>query len=243
MSNPHQLYHPQLMSSFKPMFLKTMFHKKKHIDLVNIISEPFAGIITRSRIRDSDPASASECLYVNFLSKMEPKKLIEALEEERWIIAMQEELTQFEINKQDRDEFISAIGLPICKDVVPLPPKETVRAGLVNEGIVGTDHLGKFDEKADDGFFLGYSLVAKAFKVFNIRRQEMEETVHVTFSEDDEAISQSSTKCLGNTEYFPYIPTYEKTTPSESPILQESIISEYRLEFTEADYNQALIET
>ncbi|GJS35681.1 retrovirus-related pol polyprotein from transposon TNT 1-94 [Tanacetum coccineum] len=56
------------------------------------------------------------------------------------------------------------------------------------------DHLGKFDEKADDGFFLGYSSVAKAFKVFNIRRQEMEETVHVTFSEDDEAISHTSTE-------------------------------------------------
>ncbi|GJR89556.1 retrovirus-related pol polyprotein from transposon TNT 1-94 [Tanacetum coccineum] len=54
------------------------------------------------------------------------------------------------------------------------------------------DHLGKFDEKADDGFFLGYSPVANAFRVFNIRRQEMEETVHVTFSEDDEAISKSS---------------------------------------------------
>ncbi|GKG50205.1 hypothetical protein Tco_0521305, partial [Tanacetum coccineum] len=47
------------------------------------------------------------------------------------------------------------------------------------------DHLGKFD----DGFFLGYSSVAKAFRVFNIRRQEMEETIHVTFSEDDESIS------------------------------------------------------
>nr|GEW41753.1 retrovirus-related Pol polyprotein from transposon TNT 1-94 [Tanacetum cinerariifolium] len=53
---------------------------------------------------------------------------------------------------------------------------------------------GKFDEKADDGFFLGCSLVSKAFRVFNIRRQEMEETVHVTFSEDDELISQSSTE-------------------------------------------------
>ncbi|GJR79367.1 hypothetical protein Tco_0150152 [Tanacetum coccineum] len=38
------------------------------------------------------------------------------------------------------------------------------------------DLLGKFDKKADDGYFLGYSLVAKAFKVHNIRRQEMEET-------------------------------------------------------------------
>ncbi|GKA43687.1 retrovirus-related pol polyprotein from transposon TNT 1-94 [Tanacetum coccineum] len=56
------------------------------------------------------------------------------------------------------------------------------------------DHLGKFDENVDDGFFLGCSLVAKAFRVFNIRRQKMEETVHVTFSEDDEAISQSNTE-------------------------------------------------
>ncbi|GJT68260.1 retrovirus-related pol polyprotein from transposon TNT 1-94 [Tanacetum coccineum] len=56
--------------------------REKHIELMNIISEPLAGIITRSRIRDSDAASASECLYVNFLSEMEPKKLIESLEEE-----------------------------------------------------------------------------------------------------------------------------------------------------------------
>ncbi|GJT97518.1 retrovirus-related pol polyprotein from transposon TNT 1-94 [Tanacetum coccineum] len=54
------------------------------------------------------------------------------------------------------------------------------------------DHLGKFDEKVDDGFFLGYSRVAKVFRVFNIKIQEMKETLHVTFSEDDEAISQSS---------------------------------------------------
>ncbi|GJX73976.1 retrovirus-related pol polyprotein from transposon TNT 1-94 [Tanacetum coccineum] len=55
------------------------------------------------------------------------------------------------------------------------------------------DHLGKFDAKANDGFFLGYLPVAKAFRVFNIRRQEIEETYHVTFNEDDEAISKSST--------------------------------------------------
>ncbi|GJT72012.1 retrovirus-related pol polyprotein from transposon TNT 1-94 [Tanacetum coccineum] len=97
------------------------------------------------------------------------------------------------------------------------------------------DHLGKFDEKDDDGFFLGYSLVAKYFRVFNIRRQQMEETYHVTFSEDDEAITKSSTKgdeinfnknisflddeflvprsnvssSLGKDDYFPYVPAYD----------------------------------
>ncbi|GJZ01966.1 retrovirus-related pol polyprotein from transposon TNT 1-94 [Tanacetum coccineum] len=34
------------------------------------------------------------------------------------------------------------------------------------------DHLGKFDEKADDGYLLGYSLVSKAFRVFNTRRHQ-----------------------------------------------------------------------
>ncbi|GKB17871.1 retrovirus-related pol polyprotein from transposon TNT 1-94, partial [Tanacetum coccineum] len=45
------------------------------------------------------------------------------------------------------------------------------------------DHLGKFDVKADDGYFLGYSSVLKAFKVYNTRRQQIEETYHVTFDE------------------------------------------------------------
>ncbi|GKC96108.1 retrovirus-related pol polyprotein from transposon TNT 1-94 [Tanacetum coccineum] len=73
--------------------------KRKHIELVNIIGEPLAGITTRSRVRDSKATSAHECLYVNFLSKIKPKKLIEALEEEGWVSAMQEELNQFKRNK------------------------------------------------------------------------------------------------------------------------------------------------
>ncbi|GKC75186.1 hypothetical protein Tco_1125960 [Tanacetum coccineum] len=46
------------------------------------ISKPMAGVTTRSRIKDSEAASAHECLYVNFLSEIEPKKPIKALEEE-----------------------------------------------------------------------------------------------------------------------------------------------------------------
>ncbi|GJY47896.1 retrovirus-related pol polyprotein from transposon TNT 1-94 [Tanacetum coccineum] len=56
------------------------------------------------------------------------------------------------------------------------------------------DDLGKFDEMADDGFFLGYSLVAKAFRVFNIRRQDLEETFHFTFNEADEVIRHTNTE-------------------------------------------------
>ncbi|GJQ93497.1 ribonuclease H-like domain-containing protein [Tanacetum coccineum] len=44
------------------------------------------------------------------------------------------------------------------------------------------DHLGKFDGKADEGFFVGYSINSKAFRVFNSRTRIVEENLHVQFS-------------------------------------------------------------
>ncbi|GKB07831.1 putative ribonuclease H-like domain-containing protein [Tanacetum coccineum] len=41
------------------------------------------------------------------------------------------------------------------------------------------DHLGKFDGKADEGFFVGYSTNSKAFRVFNSRTMIVEENLHV----------------------------------------------------------------
>ncbi|GKD41981.1 hypothetical protein Tco_1266626 [Tanacetum coccineum] len=58
-------------------------------DQVSTIIEPDR-VTTRSKIRDSEAVSTHKCLYVNFLFEIEPKKQIEALEEEGWIIAMQE---------------------------------------------------------------------------------------------------------------------------------------------------------
>ncbi|KAJ9547456.1 LOW QUALITY PROTEIN: hypothetical protein OSB04_019999 [Centaurea solstitialis] len=45
------------------------------------------------------------------------------------------------------------------------------------------DNLGKFDSKSDDGIFLGYSSISKTYRVFNKRRQTIEETIHVRFDE------------------------------------------------------------
>ncbi|GJT88679.1 putative ribonuclease H-like domain-containing protein [Tanacetum coccineum] len=46
------------------------------------------------------------------------------------------------------------------------------------------DHLGKFDGKADEGFFVGYSLNSKAFRVFNSRTRIVKENLHIRFSEN-----------------------------------------------------------
>ncbi|GKB58703.1 ribonuclease H-like domain-containing protein [Tanacetum coccineum] len=45
------------------------------------------------------------------------------------------------------------------------------------------DHLGKFDGKVDEGFFVRYSLNSKAFRVFNSRTKIVEENLHIRFSE------------------------------------------------------------
>ncbi|GJW37394.1 ribonuclease H-like domain-containing protein [Tanacetum coccineum] len=57
--------------------------------------------------------------------------------------------------------------------------EETLKEGKSQE----KDHLGKFDGKADEGFFVGYSLNSKAFRVFNSKTRIVEENLHIRFSE------------------------------------------------------------
>ena len=57
-----------------------------------IIGNPEAGVQTRS-------ATQNECLFHNFLSQEEPKKVEDALKDSDWVTAMQEELNEFERNK------------------------------------------------------------------------------------------------------------------------------------------------
>ncbi|GKC36564.1 retrovirus-related pol polyprotein from transposon TNT 1-94 [Tanacetum coccineum] len=73
--------------------------RDQHIELVNIIGDPGKGMLTRSMAAKLTAASASECLFADFLSEIEPKKVSEALKHPGWIDAMQEELNLFYKNK------------------------------------------------------------------------------------------------------------------------------------------------
>ncbi|GKB98543.1 putative ribonuclease H-like domain-containing protein [Tanacetum coccineum] len=53
------------------------------------------------------------------------------------------------------------------------------------------NHLGKFDGKADEGFFIGYSINSKAFRVFNSRTRIVEENLHVQFGKNTPNIAGS----------------------------------------------------
>ena len=56
-----------------------------------ILGDPSRGITTRSRM-------LSECGNVAFLSQLEPKKISDALLDEFWVLAMHEELNNFQRN-------------------------------------------------------------------------------------------------------------------------------------------------
>ncbi|GJU56328.1 retrovirus-related pol polyprotein from transposon TNT 1-94 [Tanacetum coccineum] len=73
--------------------------KDQHIKLVNIIGDLGEGMLTRSMTAKLTAAPASECLFVDFLFEIEPKKVSKALKHPEWVDAMQEELNQFYRNK------------------------------------------------------------------------------------------------------------------------------------------------
>ncbi|GJS83063.1 putative ribonuclease H-like domain-containing protein [Tanacetum coccineum] len=80
-----------------------------------ILGDPQSAVQTRSKVTKSSGAHAfvsyiqkqrrnnhkdfQHCLFACFLSQNEPKKISEALEDESWVDAMQEELLQFKIQK------------------------------------------------------------------------------------------------------------------------------------------------
>nr|GEW24378.1 retrovirus-related Pol polyprotein from transposon TNT 1-94 [Tanacetum cinerariifolium] len=51
------------------------------------------------------------------------------------------------------------------------------------------DQLGKFDGKSNEGIFIGYSTISKAFRVYNIRTRKVEENLHITFLENKHMIA------------------------------------------------------
>ncbi|GJY63155.1 retrovirus-related pol polyprotein from transposon TNT 1-94 [Tanacetum coccineum] len=71
------------------------------------------------------------------------------------------------------------------------------------------DHLGKFDGKADKGFFVGYSLNSKSFKVFNSKTRTVEENLHIRFSESTPNVAGSRPDWLFNIDALTRTINYE----------------------------------
>ncbi|GJR32336.1 putative ribonuclease H-like domain-containing protein [Tanacetum coccineum] len=89
------------------------------------------------------------------------------------------------------------------------------------------DYLGKFDGKSDEGFFVGYSMNSKAFRVYNIRTRKVEENLHIWFLEDKPIITGDGPKWLFDidvlTKSMNYVPVVVGTNTNNFVGTEESI--------------------
>ncbi|GJS57628.1 putative ribonuclease H-like domain-containing protein [Tanacetum coccineum] len=87
------------------------------------------------------------------------------------------------------------------------------------------ENLGKFDGKSGEGFFVGYSLSSKAFRVYNTRTRRVEENLHIGFLENKPMIEGNGPKWLFDidslTQSMNYVPVVAGTISNESVGTQE----------------------
>nr|GEV47972.1 hypothetical protein [Tanacetum cinerariifolium] len=80
------------------------------------------------------------------------------------------------------------------------------------------DHLGKFEAKGDEGYFIGYFMSSKAFMVFNKRTKRIEENLHVDFLENKLIEKGAGLNCLFDidtlTNSMNYVPVVSVRTTS-----------------------------
>ncbi|GJT86210.1 putative ribonuclease H-like domain-containing protein [Tanacetum coccineum] len=105
-------------------------------------------------------------------------------------------------------------------------PQQNGMAGRRNRTLIEAARtiLGKFDGKSDEGFFVGYSLSSKAFRVYNTRTRRVEENLHIGFIENKPMIEGNGPKWLFGIDFLTqsmnYVPIAAGTITNESAGIQ-----------------------
>nr|GEU49851.1 ribonuclease H-like domain-containing protein [Tanacetum cinerariifolium] len=74
------------------------------------------------------------------------------------------------------------------------------------------NHLGKFDEKSDERFLVGYSLSSKAFRVYNLETKRVEENLHINFLENKPNVVGKGPTWLFDLDYLTDSMNYQPIT-------------------------------
>ncbi|GJX06306.1 retrovirus-related pol polyprotein from transposon TNT 1-94 [Tanacetum coccineum] len=90
------------------------------------------------------------------------------------------------------------------------------------------DDLGKLDEKADIGIFIGYAPAKKAFRIYHKRTRKIIETIHVTF---DELTAMASEQFSSGPGLQYMTPATSSTGLVSNPISQQPCIPPIRYDW------------
>ncbi|GJX68720.1 putative ribonuclease H-like domain-containing protein [Tanacetum coccineum] len=111
-----------------------------------------------------------------------------------------------------------------CFDMKNIVPKESLtclvaKATLDESMLLGNiiTCLGKFDRKSNEGFFVGYSLSSKSFRVYNTRTRRVEKNLHIMFLENNPIIEGNGPKWLFDIDSLTQSMNYKDTSYFDSP--------------------------
>ena len=99
------------------------------------------------------------------------------------------------------------------------------------------ENVGKFDSRSDEGIFLGYSSISKAYRVYNKRTMKVMEIVNVIINESLDSSSEKGIEELPK-EILPLEPKevqelikQEPASPSTPSVLEDSVDIPTSLDF------------
>nr|GEW67075.1 copia protein [Tanacetum cinerariifolium] len=99
------------------------------------------------------------------------------------------------------------------------------------------DNLGKFDVKGDEGYFIGYSMSSKAFRVFNKRTKRVEENLHVDFLENKPIEKGAGSNWLFNinslTNSMNYVPVVVAVIRNKARLVAQGHTQEKGIDYDE----------
>ncbi|GKE91124.1 putative ribonuclease H-like domain-containing protein, partial [Tanacetum coccineum] len=152
------------MDLFGPTFMSILMHKKYCL----VVTDDYSRFTWVFFLTTKDETSE---IFKRFI------KEIENLVDKKVKIIRSDNGTEFK-NKV-MDDFCS-VGYELFRGFKPA--LSFMRPFGCHVTILNTlDSLGKFDGKSDEGFFVGYSLSSKAFRVYNTRTKRVEENLHIGF--------------------------------------------------------------
>ncbi|GJX23125.1 putative ribonuclease H-like domain-containing protein [Tanacetum coccineum] len=101
------------------------------------------------------------------------------------------------------------------------------------------DHLGKFDGKADEGYFVRYSVVSKAMRVFNKRTKIVEETLNIRFLENTPNVKGNGPDWLFDVDSLSIAMNYVPVATGNKTNGPKDSEGDARMKPTEVDENEA----
>ncbi|GJY14879.1 putative RNA-directed DNA polymerase [Tanacetum coccineum] len=197
------------MDLFGPTFVSSLMHKKYCL----VVTDDYSRFSWVFFLRTKDETSE---ILKNFI------KEIENLVDKKVKIIRSDNGTEFKNHVMD--EFCREKGIKREYSVARTPQQNGKQFLLLaimkpfgcHVTILNTlDKLGKFDGKSDEGFFVGYSLSSKAFRVYNIRTRKVQENLHVGFLENKPMLEGNGPKWLFDldslTQSMNYVPVVAGT--------------------------------